>query len=154
MNGARIARSRPSLRLLPLPSSRTSPTLPQWRDSLGQFGWQEGYLRQYSVDAQSADTAGWVEASAHRFATVSGAQRAVQYLAEQFSISSGFPASSVATTANVTFSYSGPGYNGNETAVFALEENFVIVVIGVAPSGSPDATVQAVIDSAVAAIGT
>jgi hypothetical protein len=123
-------------------------------DSLRKFGWQDGYLRVYVLDAPAAGAAGWVEASAHRFATIEGAQRAARYLADQFAISSGFPSASLSTTADETFAYSGPGYNGNQTVVFAQRENFVIAVIGVAATGSPDATVRAVVDSAVAALGT
>jgi hypothetical protein len=121
-------------------------------DSLRQFGWEDGYLRVHVLDVPQAGAAGWVEASAHRFATLEGAQRAARYLADQFAISSGFALESLATTADQTFAYSGPGYNGNETAVFAQRGNFVFAVIGVASSGSPDATIQAVADSAVSAL--
>jgi hypothetical protein len=121
--------------------------------SLRQFGWQDGYLRVHVLDTPQAGAAGWVEASAHRFATIEGAQRAARYLADQFAIGSGFASAPLSTTADATFAYSGPGYNGNETAVFAQRGNFVIAVIGVAPSGSPDATVRAVVDSAVTALG-
>jgi hypothetical protein len=122
--------------------------------SLRKFGWQDGYLRVHVLDAPQAGAAGWVEASAHRFDTIEGAQRAAQYLADQFAIRSGFASTPLETTADAAFAYSGPGYNGNETAVFAQRGNFVIVVIGVASSGSPDATVRAVVDNAVSALGT
>jgi hypothetical protein len=121
-------------------------------DQLSRLGWQQGFLRIYALDAPPSGAAGWVEASAHRFTSVEDAQQATRYLADQFATSSGFASSSLSTTADSTFSYSGPGYNGNETAAFAQRANFVIVVIGVAPSGSPDATVRAVIDSAIAAL--
>lgn len=123
-------------------------------EKLRQSGWQAGYLRQYSADVQSSNGAGWVEATAHRFDSVAGAQRAVRMLADEFAIYSEFGSVPFSTSAASAFAYSGPGYNGNETAIFVQDANFVVVVIGVAPTGSPDATIQAVVESAISALGT
>lgn len=123
-------------------------------EKLEQSGWQAGYLRQYSADVQSTDVAGWVEAAAHRFSSVAGAQLAARMMADEFAIYSGFGSVPFSTSAASEFAYSGPGYNGNETAIFVQEANYVVVVIGVAPTGSPDATIQAVVESALSALGT
>ena len=118
-----------------------------------QLGWIDGYTRVYALDNPPAGLAGWVQATVHHFDSDANAEHGYKELAFLLAKKRGVSPASLASAADESTAYSGPGSNGNETTMVAREGPYVVTVTGVAPAGSPDASVRAVVDAAVRNIG-
>lgn len=117
------------------------PRLPNARDRLVDWGWEDNVYRTYGADNPPFNGAGSIAIGIHRFASADGAAEALPLFAEARRESTGYEPVDVGLFADQTEAMFGQSPTGAELIIYARRGNLVFRATGVAPNGDPTADV-------------
>lgn len=102
------------------------------------FGWQENVYREYSLPNGAPEDTIVISVSVHRFDTEAGAKDALQYFADGGQTAQGLAVAEDAPEfGEDTISLQGAIEGGNVYVIYIRQNNFVIRLGGLSPTGDP-----------------
>ena len=110
------------------------------RDLLQDWGWQGSAYRIFACDEPPDGELSWVEINAHRFGDTTSAQQAVDYFAAVLAEMTGQMRGPQPAVGDYAVSLGNP----DAVTIYASQGPVLVRVTGVAPSGIPFGSVQAV----------